>query len=170
MKVVLSDANILIDLCKLELLKEFFCLDLEVFTTERVIRELKDKDQRKQVNPYVGSLLKIKSLSSIEVMEVAQLTSQNIKNLSYVDCEVWHISKTYNYTLLTGDKNLRNQAHKTNVEVRGILYIFDELHRKNIVATSQLFDKLTLLKSINKRLPQQEINNRLELYKVEVQK
>lgn len=67
--------------------------------------------------------------------------------------------------MLTGDNNLRKTAEKNGLTVKGILYIFDELLAQDIISKQIAHDKLTLLMTINTRLPQTEGKARLELWK-----
>ncbi|PKQ66394.1 hypothetical protein BZG01_11355 [Labilibaculum manganireducens] len=161
MKIVLSDANIFIDLCNIGLLDEFFSLNFEFHTTEQVMNEIKRPEQKQQIEKYINKSLNIKILTGIDVLEVAQLLNSNVSNLSYVDCEVWYLSKQQNLTLLTGDKNLRLQATKDNIEVRGILFLFDEMIEQNCITQKYAYDKLFLLSKTNIRLPKKEIEKRL---------
>lgn len=161
MKIVLSDANVLIDLCNINLLDEFFKLNFEFHTTEQVVNEIKKPKQKQLIEKHINEKLNIKTLTGIDIMEVAKLFGGNISNLSYVDCEVWYLSKQHNFTLLTGDKNLRNQATKDKIEVRGILFLFDQMVAQNCITKQIAHDKLLLLSESNIRLPKKEVENRL---------
>jgi len=76
--------------------------------------------------------------------------------LSVPDCSVWFYSKKNNYTLITGDGLLRKTAVKDGVEVRGILFILDELIRLNFMNSQLAAAKLELLLQIGSRLPKNE--------------
>lgn len=80
---------------------------------------------------------------------------------------IWYYAKQNNYTLLTGDRKLRNSAVNEGVEVRGIIYVFDELVANGIMTPSSAAEKLALLKSINPRLPESEIEKRLKQWEDE---
>lgn len=161
MKIVLSDANVLIDLCNISLLDEFFKLDFEFHTTEQVLNEIKNPEQKQQIEKYVNNILQVKTLTGIDILQVAQLFGENVSNLSYVDCEAWYLSKQNNFTLLTGDKNLRNQAKRDNVDVRGILFLFDKMIEQNCITKLFAHAKLLQLYKCNIRLPKNEIEKRL---------
>lgn len=51
------------------------------------------------------------------------------------------IVKKFYEILLTGDRQLRKQTRKDDLEVRGILYVFDELLNQNLIT-----NKITLQK------------------------
>lgn len=46
MKILITDANILIDLLKTDTIKEFFELEYEVYTTQAIINECNDNQQK----------------------------------------------------------------------------------------------------------------------------
>jgi len=52
MKIAVTDANIFIDLIKLQLLGHLFNIDLEIYTTREVIDQLNDA-QYEKVEPLV---------------------------------------------------------------------------------------------------------------------
>jgi hypothetical protein len=64
-------------------------------------------------------------------------------------------------TLLTGDGQLRKCATNDKVEVRGIIYIFDELVKHDIIDLKIAIIKIKELESLNIRLPKKEINKRV---------
>lgn len=72
---------------------------------------------------------------------------------------------TNNYTLLTGDNQLRKQAIKSNVKVKGIIYIFDFLVESRIISPQQAAEKLQQLFKANQRLPKKEIEERISQWK-----
>lgn len=91
MKIVINDANILIDLAKLDLLELFSLLNFELHTTDFVYEELNEE----QKSP-VSSLLKEGRLNIIETIDSkdfkginALLNSSN--GLSFEDCSVWYL-------------------------------------------------------------------------------
>ena len=50
------------------------------------------------------------------------------------------------------------------VEVRGILYVFDELVETGTIPFEIAAEKLALLKELNPRLPQSELEKRLKMW------
>ena len=84
------------------------------------------------------------------------------------DCTVWYYAKQNNYTLLTGDRKLRNASLIDGVEVHGILYVIDQLVEEGILAKRIAISKLKQLQKSNPRLPQDEIEKRLKLWKKEI--
>lgn len=107
MKIVINDANILIDLAKLELIPVFAKINFDLHTTDFVIEELNEE----QRDP-VSKLIKSKKLTVIETEDMADfqgITSilEKSNGLSFEDCSVWYYSKKLSGALLTGDGKLR---------------------------------------------------------------
>jgi len=66
-----------------------------------------------------------------------------------------------NGILITGDELLRKKARFSGVEVRGIIFIIEEIKIQEKLPCNQCIQKLEELKSINDRLPVQEIDKRI---------
>ena len=162
MDIIVNDTNIFIDLFTSGLLDECDCLPIEVHTVDFVINELTDDEQRKAVEFFVNSNhLKVHNLSGEEILDVANFQASLTGNLSFTDCAVCHYAKINDYTLLTGDGQLRKQAIKSNVKVKGIIYVFDILVEHQIITPQLAAERLSLLYKVNQRLPQKEIEERI---------
>ena len=74
---------------------------------------------------------------------------------------MWIYAEKTGYRLLTGDKLLRDLASKNNVEVSGIIFIFDKLIEYGILTKDEAAIKLEELKKTNKRLPMKIIDERI---------
>lgn len=164
MKIVINDANILIDLAKLNLLDVFSKLNFELYTTDFVYEEL-NIEQKKTVS----LLLKNGSINIIETIDIKDF--QEISNLleisnglSFEDCSVWYYSFKLNGMLLSGDGKLRKQVRKNGIEVRGIIYIFDELIKQNLISFTKAIEKIEQLILLNNRLPKTEIEKRIDFW------
>lgn len=165
MKVVINDANILIDIVKLELLSEFSKLNFEMYTTDFVFEEL-NIAQKSPVNELIESesIILIQTEKIEDYQGIIQLLDLST-GLSFEDCSVWYYSKKYNGILLTGDGKLRKEVKKSGIEVRGIIYLFDELLKQNIIDFDIAVGKMEELKQLNNRLPKKEIDKRIGLWK-----
>lgn len=89
---------------------------------------------------------------------------ESSSGLSFEDCSVWHYSKKLSGTLLTGDGKLRKQVSKQGIEVRGIIYIFDELVKHKLLDYYSAVEKIEQLYQLNNRLPKKEIDKRIEYW------
>ncbi len=161
--LVIYDANILIDFCKLGLVDEMFRLRYEFRTVDVVWEELR-KEQQQAYLPYVatGELL-IAQIDEEELMEVYSVRRMR-PQLSFPDCTALIYAKNREGILLTSDKNLRSTARQNSVEVRGHLWIFDSFFSDGIMEGVALIDKLReLCEKVNPRLglPEEECGMRI---------
>lgn len=166
-KIVVSDTNIFIDLISVNLLDGFFSLPWEIHTTDMIIKELKDSNQKALVDAHrQRGCLKVSAFTGNEMLELVQMRKQAqlSSNASIQDCSVWKLAKNLGCSLLTGDNRLRKVAQKDNVEVHGILYLFDKMLEHQVINHETAIARLQSLFSINSRLPKDEIDKRLELW------
>lgn len=166
MKILVNDTNIFIDLHSVGLLEEMCRLPYEIHTVDFVVAEIADADQRRIFDDLVaqGGIF-IDGFTADEVIEIVEEHSSVSGNLSIPDCSVCYFARKHNVPMLTGDRRLRHYAEEQSIEVHGILFIFDELVRHDIISTSMAADRLEELFAINARLPKTEIRNRINRWK-----
>lgn len=162
-KIVVSDTNIFIDLVKLDLLEAFFSLPWDIHTTDLVISELEIPEQKDAVTAFIMSRkLTVGKLDAEEVGLIIERSNETRGKISITDFSVCHYAQKNNYALLTGDMNLRKVAVKENISVHGILFLFDELVRYDILRPEHAADTLKKLKTVNARLPLDEVDSRIK--------
>lgn len=166
MKILVNDTNIFIDLHSVGLLEEMCRLPYEIHTVDFVVAEIADADQRRIFDELVaqGGIF-IDGFTADEVIEIVEEHSSVSGNLSIPDCSVCYFARKHNVPMLTGDRRLRRYAEEQSIEVHGILFIFDELVRHDIISTSMAANRLEELFAINARLPKTEIRNRINRWK-----
>ncbi len=163
MAIFINDTNILIDLAELGLLQEFSKIEGELCTCDLVVAELEDATQKDKVHQLIDSgILKILDLTAMELFEEVAPMQGNTSGLSLEDCSVWYLAKKHNGILLSGDGRLRKQASKNGINVKGILYVFDELVAQEIISEQTAGERLIQLKTYNPRLPQKELDDRIK--------
>ncbi|MBO5728568.1 MAG: hypothetical protein J6R43_01875 [Paludibacteraceae bacterium] len=161
MTVIINDTNIFIDLCNVSLIDHFFQLPFEFHTVDFVINEINKNEQMDKVEPYItNKKLFVKQFDGNELLQITMRQNEH-KKLSIIDCSVWIYAEKTGYRLLTGDKLLRDLASKNNVEVSGIIFIFDKLIEYGILTKGEAATKLEELKKTNKRLPMKIIDERI---------
>jgi predicted nucleic acid-binding protein len=161
MKVLITDANILIDLLKTETVGCFFKLKCEVHTTRAVFDEC-NEDQRRVLNKYSKSgRLSVYTLQVEDDSHVESLLQLH-PYLSFADCSVLHVADKLDAVLLTGDRKLKTVAQAGKVEVRGIFWVFDEMLKQKVIEKKEYSLKLAKLKDINRWLPEDEFKKRNE--------
>src|ERR1043165_5562381 len=105
MKIAVTDANIFIDLIKLQWLGYLFCINIEVYTTREVIDELIDS-QLESVEAFIESnQLILYSFSSEELAEIGEMTAPS--SLSAPDKSVVFLARHLDAEVLSGDNPLR---------------------------------------------------------------
>ena len=172
-KIVVNDTNVFIDLYEVGLLEQFFSLPWDVHTTDFVMLELQREGQHETVAKYkADKRLVVPVFEAKEMLEIGNLFQQNMNrtNVSLTDCSVWYYAKVNNYILLTGDRKLRTTSILDGVEVHGVIYVFDALVEFNMISRQVAVEKLQQLYVINPRLPKEEIEKRINLWKAEMMK
>ncbi len=156
--LLISDANIFIDLEKIDLLKFFDSLGFAIATSDFVYAELNTE----QKSILDGLDIDIYEMDGTELINFySEFSALNLKKLSYQDYSIFYYAKKYDGDVLSNDLRLRKYATKKSISVKGLFYILDELVSQGCVSDSLMIEKLVLLKEINKRLPLKEIDDRI---------
>ena len=160
--VVVHDANILIDLVKLELEPYFFLLDMEFHTTNLILEELTEVQQNALL-PYIKEgCLAIHTCTVDDLIHIQRLATE-ITSLSTQDCSAWWLADTLKGILLTGDNKLRKTAKERHLPVHGHLWLFDRMVDAALLSKKQAAEWLyQLCTHVNPKLglPKAEIDRR----------
>jgi rRNA-processing protein FCF1 len=162
-KLHINDANILIDIVQLNLVDAFLSLGFELYTTDFVFAELETTQQQ----VLQSDKLKIITTDVDNLQAIFNLSEQH-NGLSFEDCSVWYYAQQMNGILITGDGRLRTKAKASGIDVKGIIYIIEEIKMQNILDRQTCIEKMTALKALNNRLPQTEIIKRIDLWQLEI--
>ncbi len=162
MKVAITDANIFIDLIRLELLDCLFKINLEIHTTREVYDQLNPTQKAIAEEFVLSEALKVYNFSPQEFQEVNQLDCP--AGLEMADRTVYYYSQKIAALVLSGDKKLRTFCKAQELEVRGILWLLDKFVEQRLITKTVAIEKLTLLLSFNDRLPVDECQQRLKLW------
>ncbi len=163
-RFIVTDTNVFIDLHCVSLLDAFFNLPWEIHTSDFVIKELTDSDQLTALQEFIEiGQLKVNEQQPEDFMELAQLVNsqRGVSNLSVSDCSVWMLARKLKCPLLTGDAKLRAKAKADNIEVHGVLYVFDCLVEHGIIQPQMAAQRLKRLSNKNQRLPREPIMERV---------
>ncbi|HEX8372639.1 MAG TPA: hypothetical protein VF585_07660 [Chthoniobacterales bacterium] len=163
MKVLVEDANVLLDLVNGDVLGLWLGAGFENSTTVLVWQEVSHTTQQQKVQPFIDSgLLTIHDIPPTSWHAIAAFSVS--AGVSISDASVWLLAKSEKATLLTGDSKLRSSARVSGVEVRGILWVLDEL-----VAQGKLEPKAAAV-ALNKMveggafLPLEECRTRMDAW------
>jgi predicted nucleic acid-binding protein len=166
-KIIVNDANILIDLVELQILSSFFQLDFEFHTTEIILEELFE-EQKEELNPYILSgKMTVNELNGDDFISIYEIRQQKPK-LSEQDCSAFHQAEKENATLITSDNTLRKFAKEKSIEVHGHLWVFDMMVSQNTITPILASQKLLqLCEEVNPKLglPKTECEKRFGLWK-----
>lgn len=165
MKIIVNDTNIFIDFHSIGLLESMCRLPYEIHTVDFVAAEISDPIQKRDFNDLVdANLITVNCFTAQEVTEIVLEHSSIAGNLSITDCSVCYYARKHNIPMLTGDRRLRRYSQQQQIEVHGILFLFDEMVRHAVITPASAADKLLALLNINSRLPRAEIAHRISLW------
>ncbi|MCL9809972.1 PIN domain-containing protein [Flavobacterium luminosum] len=152
MRIIVNDANILIDLVKLDILFHFFQLPFSFHTTDIIFDEL-DPAQQALLLPYIETeQLVVEGFTGEELLAIASLKDEK-NQLSMEDCSAVFCAQKLEADLITSDKNLRNFARSKAVPIRGHLWVLDMLFSYAIMTSIEVTALLHRLQTeINPRL------------------
>lgn len=163
-KLIITDTNVFFDIMSIEILPDFFGLDFEICTTDFVINEIVRIDQAEQVQAFIRSKkLTVYKFSPEEVDDVMNLkTKRNLRRIT--DKSVLWKALQLKCNLLTGDKNLKNEAEDHGLQVNGSLWVIKALVESNIISAIGASELLEKLKTVNDSLPKDEIEKLIRQY------
>lgn len=162
-RIVVSDTNIFIDLVKLSILPDLFSLPWEIHTTDFVMNELVDTEQFSDVNSFrENGRLTVGKHSAEEVQIIFNESGLPGCRLSPTDLSVALYAHKNNFSILTGDKRLKDYAQKEGIEVHGILFLFEAMVDNKIIPPDSAINLLTQLQAINKWLPSDIIEKMIQ--------
>lgn len=163
MKVVVKDANILIDFANGSLFDPWFQLGYETWTTDLVLAQVQREDQWKEVNPYVqsGDLIEHETDDMLE--QIWAEPSQN--RLGPEDTSALLLARDLDAILLTGDRQLRKQGEKQEVEVHGLLWALENFVEEEILKPKVAAEKLELVIEQGALLPPKESQRMITKWK-----
>lgn len=159
-EIVIKDACVLFDLVDLDLLEDFFKLQITAFTTLQVIDEITNEIQYSEVLKHINnSNLKIDDKGSMDdILKIYNTYS----GLSLTDSSVLELALRKSAIIYSSDGSLRKISEQKKLTVRGIIWIINELFINNIISKKTAVEKLTKYSLINSRSPKNEINKLIE--------
>ncbi len=163
MKIAITDANIFIDLIKLALLSYLFNLGIEIHTTREVYDQL-NSGQKSSTDEFVlAGLLIVYNFNSEELQAINEMECPS--GLELADRTVYYYTTITTALVLSGDQKLRKFCLSKDVEVKGIIWLFDEFVKRQLISGAIAIEKMEHLISFNDRLPMSECQARIEQWK-----
>lgn len=148
MQVLISDANILIDMEEGELIEEMFRLPYIFSIPDILFYEEMEEDHQNLID--LG--LRLDELSGETMIYGLGLTEQYRKP-SRNDCFALALAKQEECPLLTGDRDLRAAAENEAVVVMGTIWIVTQLVRHQLVEIGNARLAYAKMRDTGRRLP-----------------
>lgn len=123
MRIVVSDANILIDLSKLGLVEEFLHAPYSILISDLVWFEIGIPEPPEFSLFLQSPQVRICEFDGVELETVARIKAA-FKALSLADCSCLRLAQRESACLLTGDKALTREAkEKFGLTAHGLLWL-----------------------------------------------
>lgn len=156
MRLLINDANILIDMEEGNLLSAMFQLPIQ-FSTPDILFEEELSHQHEHLLDMGLILGELEEPALQYALELVQRVTGPSTN----DCLALALARQEGCPLLTGDMRLRQTAEDLGVGVRGTLWLVEELVRQRIITAESARRAYTLMETSGRRLPWSEALRRL---------
>lgn len=165
MKVLVSDASVLIDLARWSLLAKTLRLPFTFIVPDALFEE-ELIDLEGIGRPELLRLgLVVEGLGPEEFRRAERLQSEHPK-LTVYDCFAISLAVSRGHALLTGDSEMRKLAEQEELEVHGVIWILDQLIETGLDNPAVLAKVLeNALKDRRSRLPAAEMRRRIDTWR-----
>ena len=165
MRIIVSDSSYLIDLRKASLLEALLKLPYEILIPNILFEDELLKFTSQQKRGLIGDGMKVIDLPGESVMRVQEVMRATPR-LSVHDGFALVLAESYpGCILLTGDGELRSVAIKLRMNVRGVLWLIDEIYANGLATASDLLAVLRYFVSDQAvRLPRRELAAYIKRY------
>ena len=161
-KLLISDANILIDMIVGGLLDDIFRLDYE-FGLPDVLFEYELHENHADL-PEKG--LQVLVLEDAAVEDTGSLYARHRSSgVSINDCMALALARQEDCPLLTGDAALRQVSILEDVEVRGTLWLLGEMIEANVIAVDRAAAAYGAMRADGSHLPWNEVDAQIEKFR-----
>lgn len=148
MLLLISDANILIDVEVGDLVAPMFSLDYQFAVPDTLYFE----ELKEQHSHLLEMGLKVKTLSAKSVARVGEL-SQNYIRPGRNDLFALALAEAEQCSLLTGDAALRQAAEAEQLDVKGTIWLISEMIQEHRITVMVARAALNKMKANGRRLP-----------------
>mgnify|MGYP001615927311 FL=1 len=157
MKLLISDANIFIDMEAGGLVEAMFSLP-ETF----VVPDILFREELAEYNPELPGLgLQVMSLTEERVAESMRLRLVH-KHPSQNDLFALALAKQESCPLLTGDRRLRKAAEQEGVELKGTLWLVERMVEEAIISVEGAAEAYEGMRREKRWLPWAEVTKQLK--------
>ena len=165
MRIVVSDTSCLIDMRKVALLDSLLSLPYEFLIPNTLFEEELLKFTVAQKKALVRNGLKVVDLPGERVLR-ARAIIREFPQLSVHDGFAFALAESHSgCILLSADEALRTLATKHTIEVHGVLWVLDEMHRHRLIPVPSILAALrTFSDDVAVRLPRRELAAYIKRY------
>lgn len=158
-KLLISDANVIIDMEVGGLIKQMFRLDYE-FAVPDVLYEEELKENHSKL-PKLG--LKRRELQAAAVEYTVALGTKYPKP-GRIDLMALALARQEQCRLLTGDQALREAGRAEGLEVVGTIWLLGEMLHAKIITKKDARVAYNKMKASDRRLPWAEVDKQLKAH------
>jgi hypothetical protein len=165
MRVVVQDANVLIDLEQAGLYRRWFDLGIETWTTDLILHQIRVERQPDIHRSARERLLGVKETSGALMERMFQMKADVPAGLELEDVSALFWAVELDAALLTGDRLLAREARTRRIVVRGSLWVMDQLVERKVVHPREAANGLQTLLRQGRRLPLKECRTRIQAWR-----
>jgi hypothetical protein len=145
LKIIVSDASVLMDLAKVHLIEATVALPFDFVIPETILlRELLDLGSYRSAD-LLRLGFRAGALEPADTEHALAYFRTHRRLLSINDCFAWRFAEVHDGILMTGDANLRALATQNGVEVHGTLWIAELISMHGTCSPPHLIDALDRL-------------------------
>jgi rRNA-processing protein FCF1 len=160
-KLLISDANIIIDIVAGELVDGMFALEYEFGVPDLLYAE----ELEQQHSDIVDKGLLVIGLASESILAANNLFEQNNQlKVSVNDCIALSLAQQESCSLLTGDARLKQLAIVEGIQVRGTLWLVEQMIMANCVTIEQAEIAYVKMRNDGSRLPKADIKKQIKKF------
>jgi predicted nucleic acid-binding protein len=112
-----------------------------------------------------AGILRAEKLMAMELQDASNLHREHSRSLSYNDCACLLLAEKRGLVLLTSEQRLRAVAEGRGIQVRGTLWLMDEMVRLQQLTRARAAAALEQMVAQSRRLPADECQRRLRRWK-----
>lgn len=160
--LLISDANILIDVLDGGISEQFFQLDYEYAVPDVLYEE-----ELKVSHPeLIQNGLTIKALTDVTVVDAFNLNVKHHQTgVSVIDCMALALARQEKCLLLTGDNALRKVSLGEGTEVRGTIWLVGEMLMEELLTANEAECAYRLMREAGSRLPWKDADTQINKYR-----
>ena len=161
-RIIVCDTSCMIPLRKVALLTDILKLPYMFAMPDMLFEDEWSSPSAKEKKALREAGLQVRELAETAVTRAVAYFNRHGR-LGLNDCFAFVLAEDIeNSILLTGDSLLRSVAEETGIEVRGVLWVMDELEKNGIVSLCRLRDALRVFHNDDLTfLPMDEVLRRI---------